>query len=376
MKEKHRELPKGELELRFDGGFASVFMATLGIVATAPDFEGLEQWAYVAFAALSPELRRDIRTFTDYCGSPIVFARLTRERPVIDDFDAFIDWLASLPDDTIRSLLGSFFEAVSRKEMDADTVSTVAVSNQEDPADIARFIESLQTDWGRETCADAAYLREMAETLADPGRFRARMIKTCRAFWTAVYRDEYAQTQGLIERVIALHGRAAYPHSLPEAYLAITGKILPQASREAFADAHSATFVPCCYAGPYVRSIPVSIKNDQLLFVFNARGQTLETKHPAAALPSLFPPLKALADETRLQILAMLADGELYGQRIVDRLDISQPSVSRHLKLMVIAGVLQERKEGGRKLYSIREETLADITRQLGSLAAWAKKED
>lgn len=50
--------------------------------------------------------------------------------------------------------------------------------------------------------------------------------------------------------------------------------------------------------------------------------------------------LKALADRTRLRILLLLAEGELTVSEIVDILDQSQPRVSRHLKLMLEAGLV------------------------------------
>ena len=376
MEQEHIERPDIISEIRFDGGFAHAFMATVGVVATAPDFEGLDQWAYVAFAALSPDLRRDIRVFIDHCGAPIVFSRLTEEHPDISGFDAFMDWLASLSDETIRTLLGRFWEHVTRKDGAATGVSPLLTPNQEDPGEIAEYIGASQSAWAREMRADESYVREMATVLSDPGRFRARLIRTCRGFWNVVYQEEYARTRGGIQRVIAMRKKASYPRDFLDAYLAITGKALPAPYRDSFSNPRLVTFVPCCYAGPYALIGPDLMKDDQLLVIFNARSQALEGGHPATALPALFPPLKALADETRLQILAMLADGELYGQRVVDRLDISQPSVSRHLKLMVIAGVLNERREGGKKLYSIREETLSDISRQLALLAGWASEEE
>ena len=83
---------------------------------------------------------------------------------------------------------------------------------------------------------------------------------------------------------------------------------------------------------------------------------------------SLYPPLKALADETRLQILALLQGRELYAQEIVDQLDISQPAVSRHLNLMAAAGVLTIRREGNAKYYSVNAETLARVADALRAL--------
>ena len=85
--------------------------------------------------------------------------------------------------------------------------------------------------------------------------------------------------------------------------------------------------------------------------------------------PGRCPLLKGLADETRLQSMEMLQDRELYAQQIVDRLDISQAAVSRHLKLMTRAGVLRARREKGAKYYSIEADTvnyLADALQEFG----------
>ena len=55
----------------------------------------------------------------------------------------------------------------------------------------------------------------------------------------------------------------------------------------------------------------------------------------------------ALADETRLRIINLLIDGELSVQDIVHSLDQSQPRVSRHLRILDEAGLINRIKEGG-----------------------------
>ncbi len=115
MKKRRLEPSNGDLELRFDGGFPSVFMASLGVAATAADYEGLDQRGYTTPATLPPELRRDIRTFAGFCGSSRAFARSTTERRDIPGVDGLIDWLGILPDDSIRSLPGCLFENASRE---------------------------------------------------------------------------------------------------------------------------------------------------------------------------------------------------------------------------------------------------------------------
>ena len=68
---------------------------------------------------------------------------------------------------------------------------------------------------------------------------------------------------------------------------------------------------------------------------------------------------KALADPTRRQILQDLRDGEVAAGEIVSRFTISAPSISRHLSVLKSAGLVAERRDANRILYSLVEEHLA-----------------
>lgn len=68
---------------------------------------------------------------------------------------------------------------------------------------------------------------------------------------------------------------------------------------------------------------------------------------------------KALADPTRRQILQDLKDGELAAGDIAGRFPISGPSISRHLSVLKNAGLVTERRDSNRILYSLVEERLA-----------------
>jgi DNA-binding transcriptional ArsR family regulator len=68
---------------------------------------------------------------------------------------------------------------------------------------------------------------------------------------------------------------------------------------------------------------------------------------------------KALADPTRRQILQDLKDGELSAGEIVSRFKISAPSISRHLGVLKGAGLVTERRDANRIIYSLVEERLA-----------------
>lgn len=69
---------------------------------------------------------------------------------------------------------------------------------------------------------------------------------------------------------------------------------------------------------------------------------------------------KALADPTRRQILQDLRAGELAAGDIAGRFTISGPSISRHLAILRAAGLVTERRDANRILYSLVEDRLAN----------------
>ncbi len=68
---------------------------------------------------------------------------------------------------------------------------------------------------------------------------------------------------------------------------------------------------------------------------------------------------RALADPTRRQILQDLRGGELSAGEIASRFSIKGPSVSRHLSILKGAGLVRERRDANRILYTLVEDRLA-----------------
>jgi DNA-binding transcriptional ArsR family regulator len=76
-------------------------------------------------------------------------------------------------------------------------------------------------------------------------------------------------------------------------------------------------------------------------------------------MPDDAPVFRALADPTRRQVLQELRGGELAAGEIADRFPISGPSISRHLAILKSAGLVRERRDANRIMYSLVEERLA-----------------
>lgn len=71
--------------------------------------------------------------------------------------------------------------------------------------------------------------------------------------------------------------------------------------------------------------------------------------------------LKALGDKNRLLILDMLSCGEMYACDIMDGLDLTQPTISHHMKILVKSGLVTGKKAGKWVNYSINKETVKDL---------------
>ena len=70
---------------------------------------------------------------------------------------------------------------------------------------------------------------------------------------------------------------------------------------------------------------------------------------------------EAIAEPKRREILRLLAAGELSAGEIASRFAVTQPAISQHLKVLREAGLISERRDGTRRLYSTRPEGLGSL---------------
>jgi DNA-binding transcriptional ArsR family regulator len=70
---------------------------------------------------------------------------------------------------------------------------------------------------------------------------------------------------------------------------------------------------------------------------------------------------EAVAQPKRREILRLISGGELSAGEIASHFEVTQPAISQHLKVLKDAGLVSERREGTRRLLSVRAEGLADL---------------
>ena len=84
--------------------------------------------------------------------------------------------------------------------------------------------------------------------------------------------------------------------------------------------------------------------------------------------------LRAIAPARRREILLLVRDSELTAGEIASHFAISRPGVSQHLRVLVDAGLLNERRDGTRRIYRARPEGLGEVRAYLDDF--WGSRLD
>ncbi len=93
----------------------------------------------------------------------------------------------------------------------------------------------------------------------------------------------------------------------------------------------------------------------------------------AEAADRIVPLVKAIADPVRLRLVSLVAshaDGEACVCDLNDAFDLSQPTISHHLKLLHESGILDREKRGVWVYYRVNAGALRDLAALLGGVTA------
>lgn len=97
--------------------------------------------------------------------------------------------------------------------------------------------------------------------------------------------------------------------------------------------------------------------------------------------------LKAIAEPRRQAILRLVHDHERTAGEIADSFDVSRPAISQHLRVLKEAGLVSERRDGTKRYYRARPETVEELRRfledfwtdklqRLKAAAEWMERSD
>jgi|GEM_PF-3318086 ArsR family transcriptional regulator, arsenate/arsenite/antimonite-responsive transcriptional repressor len=276
-----------------------------------------------------------------------------RHQTTLLDPEPFLDWVEGLNAEELSASAhaGDHSEKKSRHE----EVRSAESSHPESPAawTLSRANEAQQ--------AQASLLLE------NPPELKAMVVSTLRSFWENHFRTIYASHNEAMQLVL---DEVRPPTTLAGLSTLLEDLLGRSIQLEAdWTDEHERILiVPFPFMGPYAVLMDTTEPEAALILAFDAeRAMVLGIDSPTG--PDVTK-LKALADETRLEILRFVGRSERFGGEIVTHLGISQPGISRHLRLLTASGLLDVRQEGTSKFYSTRDrelDAIADGIRQLKS---------
>lgn len=83
---------------------------------------------------------------------------------------------------------------------------------------------------------------------------------------------------------------------------------------------------------------------------------------------------KALGDPNRLKIIKLLTDGELCGCKLLEAFNITQPTLSHHMKILSECGLVNARKEGKWTYYSIHCCMFKEFKNYFEAVTCWKER--
>jgi DNA-binding transcriptional ArsR family regulator len=226
-------------------------------------------------------------------------------------------------------------------------------------------------------------LTDALALIADPTQLKRRTIALYEGVWEAVYEQARAAELPML-REAALRGAAFSDRGFSEAYAVLTGQRVPDVLERPPATFTRVAFCPSAHLGGFVSYIAY----EPDLIVYFSAPQLIDRCRKRAATPSpspisdrssasgevdLLDAARALADPTRLRMLDLLLEGELYAQEIVGRLGVAQSAVSRHLSQLERAGLVTVEARRGSKYYALNSAQFEAVAAALQERSARAR---
>lgn len=207
-------------------------------------------------------------------------------------------------------------------------------------------------------------------TFDDPAAMRARVTTMMARYWELAFRDEWERIRPRIEAEVTDGARALVTAGMP----GLVAELLPEgrwdaASSSVVVDKHydrvcdvaahdGMLFVPTVYGWP---SVLLELDEPWPIAVFFPLRDLRQPEVPHAADHEVAEGLRALGDETRLQITRLVAEQPRSTKELAALLSLSESAVSRHLRILATAGVVDSERDGYFVLYRLVPERIGTL---------------
>lgn len=349
-------------------------VSVLSLLHRARPGSTLDPWLIAARAQLPPEVQADLDLLHGFSGRLLYYPEepVMRFRPLDPErrdasFSDLIAFMHSLPAEDYRDMVA---HALQR-------VHAGYERRWQPPHDEATWTKALQT------ARTSARLEDVLHLIHHPEELKRRTIRMYEAVWDHVYQPAREAELPML-RDAAERGAVFGDRGFDDAYAAFTGQRVPDVLRQPPPSITRVVFSPSAHLGGFVSYIAY----EPDLIVFYSAPQLLDRCGQREPLPranlngaarreadptELIEAARALADPTRLRIVDLLLEGELYAQEIVAKLGVAQSAASRHLAQLERAGVVSVQARRGSKYYAVNADRLESVAHSLLDRGAKAK---
>jgi DNA-binding transcriptional ArsR family regulator len=335
---------------------------SLFLVAHAQDEPGIHEWVTKTQMQMSSEERFRHKLVT------IGFHYSVLPQVPQVSFETYLNNLEATPPSELRErLLKAYSETCLTEQAKKDIGQPVDWENVLSSAN--NYVEFLRSRFGDEA-TDAEVETRAYDYVIDPVALKQLVTGHIRWFWKNYLQAEWNRVQPMLEESAKAFNKIDFSDmSRAEMIEYVTGKETTETNETKWGgqllQAKELIFVPNVHFGPYIRATKIG---DNFYIYFGARlPEGSDIRVPELDRAEIVSRVSALADDTRLQILQLIAErGEMRSQEIMEVINLSQPSVSRYLSQLTVAGFLQERRANGGKAYILNtdriEKTLKAVT--------------
>jgi len=266
-------------------------------------------------------------------------------------FPAYLNQLEKMDATQLRDKMLNTYASLwyeDTPKVDWDEVLTSAES----------YVEFLRTRFDDEH-VDVKIETKAYAYVIDPPAMKEFLVNHMTWMWENYFKAEWTRVEAMLkESVRSFKSTDLTSMSRQEAASFVTGQDVSDAKWcQKMDDVERVIFIPNAHIGPYVHA---SVFNNVLEVVFGARQpEGTGERIPDLDRTEIVARLSALADDTRLHILQLVAEkGEIRVHDVLEEINLSQPSVSRYLTQLTATGYLQERRESGAKVYALNKDRI------------------
>lgn len=313
-----------------------------------PEYYGIRaSWAAGIRSRIPAAERKFLEEVLPFIGFPLAWAY---GLPAPKDAISALWALKQIP---AAERIPSLFECdrdSSKPEPCIGTLLDIARRGSWDANDLKLYTSQLM-DESKFKYTEAA-IRTNLDWWARPAEFGEMFLAALQAFHQAFFEEEEKRVLPVLESGLKRAQEIAKSLDLAE--------LVPVLSKgvhsEEINEFKEVIIAPAFWTTPLI--VLEKLNDDQILFLFGARPDTMSAIPGELVPDSLLRTLKALADPTRLKILHLLTQGEVTPSQLARRLNLRAPTVTHHLSELRFSGLVNVTFRGQEKFYTSRLEAL------------------